>query len=64
MSKPRKGFLPKVRLWKLGDNEVKACKEPVSETAEPMSNSQAVEDIWNYLKSNVLQNTPKDISVE
>ena len=54
--KAEKVFTPKVRLWKLKDNEVKqAFEKHVAENAVLLSNSQNVEDIWNILKSNLLE---------
>ena len=54
--KAEKVFTPKVRLWKLKDNEVKqALEKHVAENAVSLSNSQNVEDIWNILKSNLLE---------
>ena len=54
--KAEKVFTPKVRLWKLKDNEVKQTFEKhVAENAVSLSNSQNVEDIWNSLKSNLLE---------
>ena len=56
LKKAEKVFTPKVRLWKLKDNEVKqAFEKHVAENAVSLSNSQNVEDIWNILKSNLLE---------
>ena len=50
--KAEKVFTPKIRLWKLKDNEVKqAFEKHVAENTVSLSNSQNVEDIWNILKS-------------